>query len=140
MAENAIDALRLGKSGGTDYLGVSYSSVDYVGHTFGPRSWEVQDVLVGLDPDLGELFQQLDQKVGRGNYVIALTGDHGVGPTVADSEQAGFPVGVVSIPVLKERMEKALEPFHLPSPAIARVSGNELYFAAGVYGQLQKNP
>jgi predicted AlkP superfamily pyrophosphatase or phosphodiesterase len=140
MAENAVDALRLGKSGATDYLGVSYSSVDYVGHTFGPRSWEVQDVLVRLDQDLEELFRQLDQKVGRGAYVVALTGDHGVGPTVADSEQAGFPVGVVSIPVLEERMEKALEPFHLPSPAIARLSGNELYFAAGVYEQLQNNP
>ena len=64
MAEAAVDALGLGKSGGTDFLGVSYSSVDYVGHTFGPRSREIQDVLVRLDKDLGELFAHPGQKVG----------------------------------------------------------------------------
>ena len=72
LAEAAVDSLGLGKSGATDYLGVSYSSTDYVGHTFGPRSWEIQDMLVRLDKDLGELFTHLDQKVGRGNYVVAL--------------------------------------------------------------------
>lgn len=140
MAENAVDALGLGNAGGTDYLGVSYSSVDYVGHTFGPRSWEIQDVLVRLDQDLGELFRQLDEKVGRGNYVVALTGDHGVAPVLADAQQAGFDVGVVSVPMLKESIEKALGPFHLPSPAIARMSGNDMYFAHGIYETLRQNP
>ena len=76
MAENAVDQLGLGKSGGTDFLGVSYSSVDYVGHAFGPHSWEIQDVLIRLDKDLGELFAHLDAKVGRGNYIVALSADH----------------------------------------------------------------
>jgi len=139
MAESAVDSLGLGKSGGTDYLGVSYSSVDYVGHTFGPRSWEVQDILVRLDKDLAELFAHLDQNVGKGNYVVAMTGDHGVSPSLPDLAQAGFNVGVIPVPVLKEKIEKALEPFHLASPAIARMSGNEIYFATRVYEQLQKN-
>ncbi|HVM75341.1 MAG TPA: alkaline phosphatase family protein [Candidatus Saccharimonadales bacterium] len=141
MAESAVDALALGKANGAmDYLGVSYSSVDYVGHTFGPKSWEIQDMLVRLDQDLAELFKQLDQRVGRGNYIVAVTGDHGVGPTGADAEQAGFPSGVIPIPVVKERVEKALEPFHLASPAVARMSENDLYFALGVYEQVEKNP
>ena len=80
MAESAVDALDLGKaSTAMDYLGVSYSSVDYVGHTFGPKSWEIQDMLVRLDQDLADLFKHLDQQVGRGNYIVAVTGDHGVG-------------------------------------------------------------
>jgi hypothetical protein len=54
LAETAVDSLDLGKSAGTDYLGVSYSSTDYVGHIFGPRSWEIQDMLVRLDQDLAE--------------------------------------------------------------------------------------
>ena len=66
FAETAVDSLGLGQGGGTDFLGVSYSSVDYVGHEFGPRSWEVQDVLVRLDKDLADLFAHLDKKVGRG--------------------------------------------------------------------------
>jgi len=80
LAEKAVDALNLGKAAGTDFLAVSYSSVDYVGHEFGPRSREIQDILVRLDKDLGDLFAHLDQKVGRGNYVVALSADHGVVP------------------------------------------------------------
>lgn len=140
LAESALDSLGLGKSGATDFLGVSYSSVDYVGHTFGPRSWEIQDILVRLDHDLGELFAHLDQKVGRGNYVVALTADHGVAPIPADFQKTGVDASVLSLPELQERIEKALEPFAIAKPAIARMSGNDIYFAPGVYAQLRQNP
>lgn len=137
MAEAAVDMLGLGKSGATDYLGVSYSSVDYVGHTFGPRSREIQDVLVRLDKDLGELFAHLDQRVGRGNYVVALSADHGVAPIPAEMQKTGVDAGVLSLPELKERIEKTLEPFNYAKPAIARITGNDIYFAPGIYGQLK---
>ena len=140
IAESAVDSLGLGKSGATDYLGVSYSSVDYVGHTFGPRSREIQDVLVRLDKDLGELFSHLDQKVGRGNYVVALSADHGVAPIPADMTKTGVDAGVLSLPELKDRIEKALEPFNYAKPAIARMAGNDIYFSTGVYGQLKQDP
>jgi len=140
MAEAAVDSLGLGKSGATDYLGVSYSTVDYVGHTFGPRSWEIQDILARLDKDLGELFTHLDQKVGRGNYVVALTADHGVAPIPADMQKTGFDAGVLSLPELKDRMEKALEPFNYTKPTIARMAGNEVYFSPGIHEQLRQNP
>jgi predicted AlkP superfamily pyrophosphatase or phosphodiesterase len=140
MAEAAVDSLGLGKSGATDYLGVSYSSVDYVGHAFGPRSREIQDVLVRLDKDLGELLGHLDKKVGRGNYLVALSADHGVAPIPVDMESTGVEAGILSLPEVKERIEKALEPFHLAKPGIARIAGNDIYFAPGVYGQLKQNP
>jgi predicted AlkP superfamily pyrophosphatase or phosphodiesterase len=140
MAETAVDALGLGESAAIDFLGVSYSSVDYVGHTFGPRSWAVQDVLIRLDRDLDELFKHLDQKVGQGNYVVALTGDHGVAPIPADLQREGFDTGVLSLPALKDRMEKALEPFKYANPAVARIAGNEVYLSPGVYEQLKHDP
>jgi hypothetical protein len=140
LAEAAVDSLGLGKSGATDYLGVSYSSVDYVGHTFGPRSWEIQDILVKLDKDLGELFTHLDQKVGLGNYVVALTADHGVAPIPSDMQNTGFDAGVLNLRELQERLEKALEPFHFAKPALAVISGNKVYFSPGVYGQLEQDP
>jgi predicted AlkP superfamily pyrophosphatase or phosphodiesterase len=140
MAEAAVDSLGLGKSGATDYLGISYSSVDYVGHTFGPRSWEIQDVLARLDTDLGELFTHLDQNVGRGNYLVALTADHGVAPIPLDMQKTGIDAGVLSLPELQDRLEKALQPFNYAKPAIARIAGNELYFSQGVYGQLKQDP
>jgi predicted AlkP superfamily pyrophosphatase or phosphodiesterase len=140
LAETAVDSLSLGKPGAIDYLAVSYSSPDYVGHRFGPRSWEIQDILVRLDKDLGELFAHLDQKVGRGNYIVVLTADHGVAPVPADMKQTGFDTGVLNLSDLHARLEKALEPFPFPKPVIARIAGNEVYFSQPVYGQLRHDP
>jgi predicted AlkP superfamily pyrophosphatase or phosphodiesterase len=137
LAEIAVDSLGLGKTGGTDYLGVSFSTLDYAGHAFGPKSWEVQDVLVRLDQDLGELFAHLDKKVGRGNYVVALSADHGVVPIPEQMEQTGADAGVLHLPELQERIEKALEPFNFPKSAVARISGSDVYFATGVYDRLK---
>src|SRR6202158_931191 len=139
LAEAAGDSLRLGTDSGTDYLGVSYSSVDYVGHAFGPRSWEIQDVLVRLDKDLGELLQHLDTKVGRGNYVIALSADHGVVPVPEDMQKTGADAGLLHLPELQARVEKALEPFHFASKPIVTISGSDVYFAPGVYDKLKSD-
>jgi predicted AlkP superfamily pyrophosphatase or phosphodiesterase len=139
LAEIAVDSLGLGKAGGTDFLGVSYSSVDYVGHAFGPRSREIQDILVRLDRDLGELFAHLDKKVGRGNYVVALSADHGVVPIPEDMQKTGADAGVLHLPELQDGIEKALEPFNYAKPAIARITGSDIYFAPGVYDSLKQN-
>ena len=64
MAEAAVDALKLGQGAGTDYLAISFSALDLVGHDFGPRSHEVQDVLARLDRTLGSLLAHLDRRVG----------------------------------------------------------------------------
>jgi predicted AlkP superfamily pyrophosphatase or phosphodiesterase len=137
LAEKAVDALKLGNSNGTDFLAISYSSVDYVGHAFGPRSREIQDILVRLDKDLGELFAQLDKKIGRGSYVVALTGDHGVVPIPEDMQTTGADAGVLHLPDVQERIEKALESFHYAKPAVARITGSDIYFAPGVYEKLK---
>src|SRR3989475_2244687 len=136
LAEKAVDALKLGNSNGTDFLAVSYSSVDYVGHEFGPRSREIQDILVRLDKDLGNLFAHLDQKVGRGNYVVALTADHGVVPIPEDMQKTGADAGLLHLPEVQERIEKALESFNYAKPAVARITGSDIYFAPGVYDKL----
>ena len=140
IAETAIDQLGLGKSGGTDFLGVSYSSVDYVGHAFGPRSWEIQDVLVRLDKDLAELFDHLDRKVGRGNYVVALSADHGVVPVPEDMQKTGVDAGVLHVPDIQGKIEKALEPYNYTKPAVARIASSDVYFSSGTYDRLKTDP
>jgi predicted AlkP superfamily pyrophosphatase or phosphodiesterase len=140
MAVNAVDQLGLGKSGGTDFLGVSYSSVDYVGHAFGPRSWEIQDVLIRLDKDLAELFAHLDAKVGRGNYVVALSADHGVVPAPEDMQKTGADAGVLHLPEIQAKIERALEPFNYTKPAVARVASSDVYFSTGIYERLKTDP
>jgi predicted AlkP superfamily pyrophosphatase or phosphodiesterase len=137
LAENAVDSLGLGRGGGIDYLGVSYSTLDYVGHAFGPRSWEIQDTLVRLDQDLGDLFASLDKKVGRGNYVVALSADHGVVPVPEDMQKTGADAGVLHLPGVQERIEKALEPLNYPKSSVARITGSDVYFVPGVYEKLK---
>lgn len=77
FALEAIDAESLGQDADTDFLAVSYSATDYVGHNFGVNSKEVEDMYVRLDLDLERLLDALDKKVGKGNYTVFLTADHG---------------------------------------------------------------
>jgi predicted AlkP superfamily pyrophosphatase or phosphodiesterase len=140
LAELAIDQLGLGKTNGTDFLGIAYSTLDYAGHAFGPRSWEVQDILVQLDKDLADLFTHLDKQVGRGNYVVALSADHGGMPIPEDMQTSGADAGVLHIPDVQDRIEKALESFNYPKPSVARILGSEVFFANGVYEKLASDP
>jgi hypothetical protein len=140
LAETAIDQLGLGKGGGTDYLGVSYSSTDFVGHSFGPQSWEVQDMYVRLDKDLGDLLKHLDEKVGTDNYVVALSADHGVVPTPESMAQTGADAGELHIPDVQQKLEDTLKTFGYGSPTVARIASADVYFAPGVYEKLKAEP
>jgi hypothetical protein len=68
---------KLGMTNETDFLGVSFSSTDYIGHEFGPTSVEIMDTYIKLDEQLGVLLSMLDNLVGKGNYLLFLTADHG---------------------------------------------------------------
>jgi predicted AlkP superfamily pyrophosphatase or phosphodiesterase len=140
IAETAVDKLELGARAGTDFLAVSYSSLDYVGHAFGPRSWEIQDLLARLDQDLAELFAHLDEKVGRGNYVVALSADHGVVPIPEDMQKSGMEAGWLNVESVKEGIEKSLQPFNYAKPAVAKVGASAVYFTPGTYDKLKNDP
>jgi predicted AlkP superfamily pyrophosphatase or phosphodiesterase len=137
MAEAAVDKLSLGQRSGTDFLAISFSSVDYVGHSFGPRSWEVQDELARLDRDLATLFAHLDKSVGRGKYVVAITGDHGVAPIPEDLRKTGIDAGRLDVNEVKARIEQALENLHYAKPTVADVGGADVYFTPGTYAKLK---
>ena len=78
FAIQAIDNEQLGKSDYTDFLAISYTSTDEVGHRFGPNSIELEDTFVRLDRDIERLLNHLDKNVGENNYTLFLTSDHGV--------------------------------------------------------------
>jgi predicted AlkP superfamily pyrophosphatase or phosphodiesterase len=140
LAERAIDAVALGQREGTDYLAVSFTALDAVGHDFGPRSQEVQDLLAHLDRTIGSLLSHLDSRVGRGRYVVAITGDHGVSPVPEQMAALGFDAARVSTPDLAARLEKALQPFLDGGKAIARVASGEVFFERGVADRLRASP
>ena len=76
FAKAAIIGENLGKNKYTDFLAISYSSTDYVGHQFGPASKEIEDTYLRLDKDLADLLSFLDQQVGADKYTVFLTADH----------------------------------------------------------------
>jgi predicted AlkP superfamily pyrophosphatase or phosphodiesterase len=140
MAAAVVDALRLGDGPATDYLAISFDSLDSVGHAFGPQSHEVQDVLARLDVTLGALFTHLDRVVGPKNYVVALSADHGVAPIPEQRLQGGLDAGRVATIEISARVEKALEPFLGAGKHVARMMYPDLYFMPGEYAKLQGNP
>lgn len=140
LAEAAVDSEHLGHGADVDYLGVSFSSPDYVAHAFGPRSREIQDELSRLDLDLGGFFSFLDRNVGAGNYVVVLTADHGGTPIPADIQTMGVDAGWLSLVDVKEAIENALERFHYAAPTVARVDDADVFFTPGTYSKLKNDP
>jgi predicted AlkP superfamily pyrophosphatase or phosphodiesterase len=139
MAEDVVDKLKLGRGPGIDFLSVSFSSVDYVGHSFGPRSWEVQDELARLDRDLAEFFTHLDKTVGRGKYVVAFSSDHGVAPVPEDLRRTGIDAGRLNLAEVKNRIEQALESLHYAQPSVSKIDGADVYFTPGTYAKVKSD-
>jgi len=96
FAKALIDAEGLGDDAITDYLAVSYSATDYVGHFFGPSSLEAEDNLLQLDRTLADLFAYVHQEVGLENTLIVLSADHGGPEAPGYLESLGIPAGYVS--------------------------------------------
>ncbi|SDE25407.1 alkaline phosphatase PafA [Pedobacter soli] len=96
LAKLAILSEDLGQDNITDFLAVSCSSTDYVGHAYGPNSIEAEDTYLRLDKDIEEFFNYLDKKVGKGKYTVFLTADHGAAHVPGFMKENKMPSGVVS--------------------------------------------
>lgn len=103
FAEATVDGYQLGADDITDFLAINIASTDYVGHAFGPNSIEVEDTYLRLDKDLGNFFKMLDKKVGKDNYLVFLSADHGGAHSVGYLEENKMPTGFFG-----EGLEKSL--------------------------------
>jgi predicted AlkP superfamily pyrophosphatase or phosphodiesterase len=95
FAKRALVGEQLGKDDVTDYLSVSFSSTDYVGHVFGPSSLEAEDNILRLDAALADLLAFIDDKVGLDNTLVVLSADHGGPNTPGYLNSLGIPAGYV---------------------------------------------
>lgn len=96
FAKALIDAEGLGDDEITDFLAVSFSVTDYIGHFFGPSSLEAEDNLLHLDRTLADLFAYVDAEVGLENTLIVLSSDHGAPEALGYLKSIGMPGGYVT--------------------------------------------
>ncbi|MBV7530730.1 alkaline phosphatase PafA [Chitinophaga sp. sic0106] len=94
FAKAAVEGYNLGNNTVTDFLTINCASTDYVGHQFGPNSIEVEDTYLRLDKDLSAFFSFLDKKVGKGNYLVFLTADHGAAHAIEFMKEHNLPAGL----------------------------------------------
>ena len=93
MAKAAIDGEQLGADDETDLLTVSYSSTDYIGHQVGTHAIETEDTYLRLDKAIADFLTYLDSKVGKGNYLVFLSADHGAMNNAAFLQDRRIPAG-----------------------------------------------
>jgi predicted AlkP superfamily pyrophosphatase or phosphodiesterase len=135
LAAAAADTLRLGRGPQIDFLGVSFSALDLVGHAYGPDSHEVQDMVARLDVTIGSLLDHLDRTVGAGNYVVAFTADHGVGQIPEESGQGGRETNTETTAAI----DKALVPLLGPGQHVANAAYTDIYLQKPVLKRMKKD-
>ena len=109
MAKAAVIAEKMGKGSITDFLAISFSSPDYIGHSFGPNSWELVDNYVQLDDEMGKLFAFLDANVGKNEYTVFLTADHAVAHVPGFLKEHKIPGGLSNVSGMMKLMNDQLK-------------------------------
>ena len=134
FAKEALVSEALGQDDVTDYLSVSFSSTDYVGHVFGPSSLEAEDNILRLDRTLAELFAFVDEKVGLDNTLIVLSADHGGPDAPGYLQSLNIPAGYVDPDSWDrdEALARIKKTFRIKGPLIETYDHPYLYFGADV--------
>lgn len=125
IAEAAIKGEQLGADAITDFLAVNLASTDYAGHKFGPNSIEVQDVYLRLDRDLAEFFNYLDQSVGRDQYTVFLSADHGGAHAKGFMDEHKMPTGFYGED--NKEFNKMLNDTFKVDQLITKITNNQIY-------------
>ncbi|TCC99070.1 alkaline phosphatase PafA [Pedobacter psychroterrae] len=128
FAKLAILSEDLGQGSATDFLAVSCSATDYVGHQYGPNSIEIEDTYLRLDKDLEEFFNYLDTKVGKGNYLFFLSADHGVAHAPTFMEDNKLPGGLYSDSKVIKTLNTLIEEKYNVKKAIVTSKNSQFYF------------
>ena len=140
----AIEAIvneNLGKRGVTDVITVGYSSTDYIGHSFGVASVETQDTYIRLDLEIQKLLSFLDKEIGKNEYSLFLTADHGVLEIPAYLSSTGVNAQAVSENDLVNKVLKKLNDVLgiEVKKLIANVDNSQIYLNDEVISEMNLN-
>ncbi|WP_297795751.1 alkaline phosphatase PafA [uncultured Eudoraea sp.] len=130
LTDFAIEAIKnekLGSNGVTDFINISYSVPDIIGHTFGPQSVEFEDVILRLDRDIENLLNSLDATIGNKNYLLFLTSDHGSVPVTAYLRDNKLPGGIAQIPQYQVNLTNHLNSKYGSGDWIEYFDGESVY-------------
>lgn len=109
FAKQAIEGYSLGKGKSTDFLTINCASTDYVGHKFGPNSIEIEDTYLRLDHDLAAFFSYLDKEVGKGQYTVFLSADHGAAHNDGYMQKHRLTTGLAKLRMVTDSLNALLE-------------------------------
>lgn len=139
MAKAAIIGEGLGSDEFTDMLTVSFSSPDYIGHSFGPNSVEQEDDFLRLDKELGGLLDFLDAKVGKDQYTVFLSADHGVAHVPGFLKEHKIPAGSSDIASVTNILNSSLKEKYGSSKLIVSGDNYQLYLNDAQIDSLKLN-
>jgi len=128
LAEKALIEAQMGQDDKTDLLAISFSSPDYIGHSFGPNSWETMDGYIKLDEMIAQLFASLDKQVGKNNYTVFLTADHAVATIPDYAKKHKIPGGLISESGLKKELGQLLIKKGMDEKLIAAIGEYNIHF------------
>ena len=114
MAQAAIENERLGQQGECDMLTLSFSCTDITGHQYGTHGEKTHAQYIELDKQLAKFFQYLDNKIGRGQYLVFLTADHGAANSIQLLQEHNLPAGDFNAGELKKHLNEQLNSILTP--------------------------
>ena len=129
FAKAAVTGEQLGADNITDFLAVSFSSTDYIGHSFGPNSVEQEDDFLRLDKELGLFLDFLDAKVGKNQYLVFFSADHGVAHIPGFLEEHHIPTGILPIATFNSELNEKLKSNFGIDKLISSTDNYQIYFA-----------
>jgi predicted AlkP superfamily pyrophosphatase or phosphodiesterase len=127
LAKEVLLSESFGKDNITDFLCISFSSTDYIGHRFGPYSAEVLDTYKRLDVDLATFLLFLDERIGKEKYLLFLTADHGVMPNGDFLLEMKFPAKSFNLKLLKDELNSRLNEKFKLADLVLSVDNGQVY-------------
>jgi predicted AlkP superfamily pyrophosphatase or phosphodiesterase len=139
FAKALIENEKPGSGDYTDFLAISFSSPDFIGHAYGPNSVEIQDTYIRMDRQLADLFNSLDKNVGKGNYILFLTADHAVSETVGFLKSMKIPAEGFEYKACGDSIKSFAERKFGTRDLIENFSNLQIYFSKKVLEENKLN-
>jgi hypothetical protein len=128
MAKAALDGEKLGQGSDPDFLAISFSTPDVLGHAVGPNAVEIEDTYIRLDRNIEELLKKLDAQVGAGNYTLFLSADHAVADVAQYLRDNRIPAGYFNYANIKANLNDYLQKYFPGKDVIEAIDGDQIFF------------